>query len=96
MKTIKPKTKDGKPKQKYRIKELTPGRFQILPVPAVGEAAFKVHSEIKKITKELFQVGASLDSICGSYEVIFQHKDPEINKVRIAQVLKIWEERRSL
>lgn len=87
--------KSKKTKKKYRVKEITPGRFQILPIPRIGESAIKFHSEIKKIAKELFLVGGSLDSICGSFELIFQHKDPQVNKNRIAQILEVWENRQT-
>ena len=92
----KPVNAECKSKRKYHVKEITPGRFQILPIPATGESAVKFHAEIKKIAKELFRVGAALDSICGSFELIFQHHKPEVNKDRIDRILEIWEERQSL
>lgn len=91
------KKKSGAKKnvQEYRLHTDSQGRLRILPVPATGEAAIKFHSEIRKIAKELFTVGAALDSICGSHgELIFQHPDRRVNELRISQIIKLWKERK--
>lgn len=77
---------------KYRYRELRSGIFTLEPVPNTGSEAIKFCHETKQIAIKLWGRGAATNAVVTDLpgSLLFQHRDPKLNKERAILVAKYW------